>query len=199
MSIVGLVLSPGVLLIAATDYRNIITDSAQIIGVEDLLFAFSLFGIAAVIYHVLLGKHTHKIQGKKIKINHKATHWVAHLILVIGIWAVASLLLLEVFALTSVQAGIVAGLLVATYIIAERQDLLLDALLSGLMVAVLIFLIEHLFFARMFPEAATSYWQFENLSTFVIGGIPLEELMWAAVVGFTIGPMYEWLRRYALK
>jgi len=48
------------------------------------------------------------------------------------------------------------------------------------------------------PKAA-SFWKFDTLSSFVIGGIPLEEILWAAVVGFTIGPLYEWLRRYQLK
>ena len=199
MSVVGLVLSPGVLLIAATDYRQITSGTVSAIGVEDMLFAFSLFGIAAVIYHVLLGKHTHKLRGPKVKIDHAVTHWLAHLILVLGLWIIMSLLLLEVFGLSSVQSGIVGGLLIATYIIAERQDLLFDALLSGVLVAALVFIVEHLFFARMFPDAASNYWQFENLSTFVVGGIPIEELMWAAVVGLAIGPMYEWLRRYALK
>jgi hypothetical protein len=37
------------------------------------------------------------------------------------------------------------------------------------------------------------------LSTFILGGIPLEEILWAGIVGFTIGPMYEWLRRYSIK
>jgi hypothetical protein len=195
MSVVGLVLSPGALLIATNDYRQIISNNVPIVGIEDLIFAFSFFGIAAVIYQVLLGKHTHKMRGSKYQAEHLG-HWVGHLILTLGAWAFASLLLIHVFALASVQAAIVGGLLIGMYIIADRHDLLLNALLSGVFMGSLVFIIEQIFFVRLFPIDAGAFWQLDHLSQFVIGGVPLEEIMWAAVVGFTVGPLYEWLRRY---
>jgi hypothetical protein len=67
------------------------------------------------------------------------------------------------------------------------------------MTALLVFIVEHLFFIRLFPNIATNYWEWDMLSTFILGGIPLEEILWAGIVGFTIGPMYEWLRRYSIK
>lgn len=199
MSVIGLVLAPGVLVIVSSDYRNMISDSIASMGFEDLLFSFSLFGIAAVIYQALVGRHAHKLKGERLRHEHPAVHWYVHLVLVLGVWAFVSLLLIDIFDLASIRALIVGGLLIGVYVIADRHDLLLDALLSGIFTALLVFLTEQIFFARLFPEAAGQFWQFDKITTFLIGGIPLEELLWAAVVGFTIGPMYEWLRRYELK
>ncbi len=199
MSIVGLVLAPGALIVVSNDYRHVISNTIAGVGLEDLLFSFSLFGIAAVVYQVILGAHVHKLQGKRWTHEHPAVHWYAHLLVVLGLWGFISLLLIHVFELASIRALIVGGLLVGVYAIADRRDLLLDALLSGLFTATLVFLIEQIFFVRLFPEAAEAFWRFDQMTLFLIGGIPLEEIIWAAVIGFTIGPMYEWLRRYELK
>lgn len=198
MSIVGLVLSPGILLIASYDFRQIVSDEVATVGIEDFLFAFSFFGVAAVIYQVLIGKHAHKIRGSRYEVTHVG-HWIGHLLLILGLWAFATLLLIEVFALSSIQGLIVGGLLIGMYVIADRHDLTMNALLSGLFMAALVFIVEQIFFVRLFPIDAAAFWQFDALSGFIIGGIPLEELMWAAVVGFTIGPLYEYLKRYQLK
>jgi len=199
MSLVGLVLAPGILVIVSSDYRNIISNSFAGVGIEDLLFSFSLFGIAAVIYQIIVGKHIHKLKGERYRASHPAVHWYIHLILTLGLWAFISLLLISVFELASIRALIVGGLIIGIYTIADRKDLLLDALLSGLFTAILVFLSEQIFFARLFPDVVGNFWRFDQMNLFLIGGVPLEELMWAAVVGFTIGPLYEWLRRYRLK
>jgi hypothetical protein len=198
MSIVGAIITPGVLLIAIQDYRNIIATTTASIGIEDFIFVFSLFGISAVIYQIIAGKHLHKLKGERIVIPDPSAHLLTHLILVLGLWAVISLVLVHVFAMAAMQALIVAGLFIGTYIIADRHDLLLNALISGLLMAGLIFLIEQLFFVRLFSSGGSSLWQMTN-SVFLIGGVPLEEILWAGVVGFTVGPLYEWLRRYELR
>jgi hypothetical protein len=197
MSLVGLILAPGILLLVLYDYRQIVVDTVSVVGIEDVLFTFSFFGIAAVIYQVLIGRHAHKIRGSRYEVHHLG-HWVAHLFLILGLWAFASLLLIYVFDLSSIQALMVGGLLVGIYMIADRHDLTMNALLSGLFMAALIFIVEQLFFVRLFPLDAATFWQLDALSGFILGGIPLEELMWAAVVGFAIGPLYEWLRAYRL-
>ncbi len=198
MSIIGLVLAPGAMAVAAIDYRNA-TATAGSVGIEDLLFAFCVFGIASVIYQFALGKHTKKLRGARIFLSHPATHWLAHLVIALGIWAVVALSLTVVLGLSSIQAAIVAGLLVGTYVIADRKDLMFDALLSGLFVAVLVFAAEQLFFVRLFPDAAAQYWQSGNLSGLVLAGVPLEEILWAGVVGFAIGPLYEYMRDMRVK
>src|SRR3989338_365956 len=199
MSIVGLVLAPALLLIAGSSYRAIVPDQPLTFGIEDLLFSFSLFGIASIIYHVLLGKHVHTFKGDRLRLKNPAAYWMAHLILALGAWICLSLGAIVLFSIAPIQAILFGGAMIGVYIIASRNDLLVYALLSGLMTAALIFIFEQLFFIRLFPNIATNYWEWETLSKFILGGIPLEEILWAGVVGFTIGPMYEWLRRYSIK
>ncbi len=199
MSIIGLILAPGALVLASLDYRSGRDVTSTMVGVEDLLFAACLFGIAAVIYQVVFSKHTARLKGARIRLNHPVSHWFSHLLIALGLWAFISLSLTLVLHLSSVQAFIVGGMLVGTYVIADRKDLLFDALLSGLLVATLVFMVEQLFFMRIFPEAAAGFWQLENLTGILLGGIPVEEILWAAVVGFAVGPLYEYTRQLAIK
>lgn len=194
MSAVGLVMAPVFILLAGTRYQNTLITQQISFGVEDFLFTFSLFGIASIIYHVLLGKHVHSFKGDKLRLKNPAAHWIAHLVLVLGTWICLTLSVIVIFSTPPMQAILFGGALIGIYMIANRHDLLVDALLSGIMSTALVFLVEQLFFIRLSPEIASAYWQWSDLSPFILGGIPLEELFWAAIVGFTIGPMYEWLR-----
>ncbi len=199
MSMVGLVMTPALLLNAGSYYQYVMPGESVAMGIEDFLFSFSLFGIASIIYHVLLGKHIHKFKGDRLRLKNPAAHWVAHLILVLGTWASISLGMVAIFSMASMQALLIGGVMVGIFIIASRNDLLIDALLSGLMTAALVFLVEQLFFIRMYPADAVNFWEWSVLSDFILNGIPLEEILWAGVVGFSIGPMYEWLRRYQIR
>ena len=198
MSFVGLLISPAIILVASQDYRSGFADQASSLSIENILFVFSLFGIAAVIYEVLFGKHTEKLKKKKLNIKHPL-HWVSHLIIIFGAWAFIAFSLMSAFSLASVQSFIVSGLLIGTYIIADRKDLLFNALLSGLLLAILIFLVEQIFFAYLFPESASILWQTSSLSGYFLGVVPIEEIVWAGVAGFAIGPLYEYVRDLKVK
>ena len=65
--------------------------------------------------------------------------------------------------------------------------------------AVMIFVVEQIFFLRLFPETFANLSLLSNTSSYVLGSVPMEEILWAAVVGFTIGPLYEYLRRFRLE
>lgn len=199
MSMVGAIVAPGILTIVAVDYRNILVEQVGSIGIEDFIFTFSLFGIAAVAYQAILGKHLHRYRGDRIKITHPVIHLLTHLILLLALWAFVSLLLVHVFELESIRSLIVGGVLMGTYIIADRHDLLLNALVSGIFLALLILIIEQFFFVRLNPVDAATFWQWNAISPLLIGGVPLEEIIWSAVVGFAVGPLYEWLRRYEVR
>lgn len=198
MSVIGLALSPGAILIASLDNEVPGASVGGSIGVEDLLFAFAVFGLAAVIYQVVLGKHAKKLRGDRIFLSHPASHWLAHLVISLGVWTCVALSLTVVLALTAAQAVVVGGLLVGTYVIADRKDLMFNALLSGIFISVLVFAAEQVFFVRMFPDAAPAFWQARHLSGLMLGGIPVEEIVWSGVVGFAIGPLYEYMREIKL-
>ena len=92
MSVVGLVLAPGALLLAFEDYRGALFEGVTAVGIEDLLFAFSLCGIAAVLYQALLGKQAAPAGRSRKKIKTPALHWAAHLVIILGLWMFISLL-----------------------------------------------------------------------------------------------------------
>jgi hypothetical protein len=197
MSMIGLVIAPGALMISANDYRGV-ESSVAAAGIEDLLFSFALFGIAAVIYHVLLGKHVEKRTVKRTSIKNPALNWTSRLTILSGAWLFVLLVLSGLYGIAPIQAAIVGGLFVGIYIIADRKDLLADALLSALFMAVLVFIVEQVFFVRLYPDAQLLFWNTEMISGVTVAGIPIEELHWAAVVGFAVGPVYEYVRRFRL-
>lgn len=199
MSVVGVVLTPGILFVALSDYRRSLPVSGAPIGIEDFLFAFALCGVAAVIYQVVFGRHLQKVRGQRFFVNPPHLHWISLVIMITGVWAAIALTLTTLFPINSVYAFAVGGLMVGTYIIADRHDLLLNALVSGAFVALLVFVLEQIFFTRLFPIDAGSVWQIENLSGTLLGSTPVEELLWVGVVGFAIGPLYEYVRGYRLK
>lgn len=197
MSVVGLVLTPAILMVATNDYRA--GGWAQgFAGIEDFIFAFSFTGLAAVIYEVLVGRRLAPVRCKHLWGKHPV-NWFASLVIILGGWALISCAALLLFPINSIYAFMIGGLLVLTFIIVDRRDLLLDALFSGLFMAVLVFGLEQIFFIQLFPTAAASLWQTDRLSGFLPGGIPIEELVWILIVGMAIGPIYEFVRHYRVK
>jgi hypothetical protein len=71
-----------------------------------------------------------------------------------------------------------------------RRDLLVDALMSGLLVG-LITLVGYIIFSALFPGIVHAWWKLSNLSGVFIFGIPGEELLWAFGLGMVAGPLYE--------
>ncbi|MFA6131914.1 MAG: lycopene cyclase domain-containing protein [Patescibacteria group bacterium] len=198
MSLAGLVLTPAVLMVASNDYRVTGTLSYGLIGVEDLIFAFSFTGVAAVVYEILIGRRLVPARHKHLWGKHPI-NWFASLVIILGSWALVSMAALWLFPVNSVYALMVGGLLVLTYIITDRHDLIFDALFSGLFMAILVFGLEQLFFVQLFPTEAAAIWQVDRLSGFLPGGVPVEEIIWVLIVGMAIGPVYEFVRHYRVK
>ncbi len=199
MSLLGLILSPAVMMVSLTDYRRALPLTSGVLAIEDFLFAFCLAGVAAVIYEALLGKHLVKWRGPRILLRPKPVHWLAHMVIILGIWAGITVAVMGLFPIPSVYAFATGGLLIGTYIIADRHDLLLNALFSGALTMLILFVLEQVFFTRLFLIDAAGVWQVENLSGLLIGSVPVEEYLWFGVVGFAMGPLYEYVRRYRLK
>ena len=198
MSVVGLVMTPPALLLSLADYRQAIEEGIASIGIEDFIFAFSLFGIAAVVYQVIFGKHVRKMRGGKVGFQNGIVNWIAKLIVVIALWVIIAMSLIALFQLLSTHAFILAGVMIGIYVIAERHDLLLNALFSSFFIAALIFALEILLLSRLYPEAGICLWDVKFMTTYLLVGVPAEDVLWAGVVGFTIGPLYEYLRHYRL-
>lgn len=198
MSIAGLVLTPAILMVASSDYRANGSIISGFVGVEDLIFAFSFVGSAAVVYEILIGRRLVPIRHKHLWGKHPL-NWLAGLVIILGGWALVSCAAIFLFPVNSIYAFMVGGLMITTYIIADRHDLLLDSLFSGLFMAILVFGLEQLFFIHLFPTDARAIWQVDRLSGFLPGGVPVEEFVWFLIAGMAIGPVYEFVRHYRVK
>lgn len=195
MSIVGLFSTPAILLVASQNFEFISGDIPANIGIEHFLSSFSLFGIAAIIYHTLTGLHLGKMKTKNVHLLLKRVHWTGRLFIILGIWCALSLLLTNLLFITTIQSLVVGGLFIGIYMIADRHDLFYDAVVSAIVVAALVFVIEEWFSIRLFPTVSEGFNQMKLLASVMT----VDDLLWALTIGFTIGPMYEWLRRFEWK
>lgn len=198
MSVFGLLLAPIMLYLAANDVRAGLLQTSESFGLVDFVFAGSLFGIAAVIYHVLTSHHVYKLRRRRFR-HESLTHWIAQLVIVLAIWFSTALLVMTFFNVDSLHAMATGALLVGIYIIADRKDLLLDALLSGVFVGLLLFILSQLFFLRFYPELGANLIDPTTANFVHLGGLPLSQLFWGFLVGFTIGPLYEYVRHLGVR
>jgi len=185
MSLVGLALAPAILFLAGNGGQGV----SAVIGVEDAVFAFSFFGVAAVCYEVLFGRHFAVPRGARGTPARSAVAWGVRLLLAVSAWVAASVALQFAFEISIVRAMAAAALLVGVYVVADRKDLLGNALASGFFMAGLVFLCEQLFFLRLYPAEAAL-----RAGTGFIAGVSTDTLLWAAVAGFAVGPLYEYVR-----
>ena len=179
LSLVGLALAPAIVFLAL----QMAPGTSRQLGVEDFLFALSFFGIAAVIYEVMFGRHFVIIRSR-VPTNHPNLAWIARLFLVICAWIVISVLCFFILQLPMVRAMLAGALLIGVYVIAARKDLLGNALATGTFMAALIFVCELLLGLRFHPTSLPSAFM----------TVSFVHLVWAAVVGFAIGPLYEYVR-----
>ena len=85
--------------------------------------------------------------------------------------------------------------MISIYIISHRNNLLIDSILSGVLTAMIVFLIVSL--AGIFSQAPIDI-SFINVETY-FAGVPVELLLWSLALGIVLGPLYEYTRRIELK
>ncbi len=159
-------------------------------GVEDLLFGFSIGGIAAFIYESFLVRGLCYCNAKKEK-----REWF--LLVFFGVTAAAMLILNNLFGLNSIFASSLAFIIVAAVMLALRPDLLPNALGSAFLVAGTMFAI-YFFGQEFFPTAhdwMTRIWKLSGTPQGIIifKHIPWTEMLWGLSWGLVWGPMYEFL------
>jgi hypothetical protein len=154
-----------------------------VVGLEDLIFGFTIGGIAAVLYEEVFGRkyvkrHLPKHLGWMFAVS------IAGVVLMI----VGNLIL----GFNSVYVSIFIFLVVGVTIVASRQDLLKKAIYSGFLMGILM-LIFYIFFTFVFDGVIQKWWHLKNLSGILVLGAPLEELLWGFGWGFIAGPAYEFV------
>lgn len=160
--------------------------------IEDVLFAFAIGGIGSVIYEVLLRKHLTK--------TGPAMPYHIRPLVVAGLGVTAMFLLLSI-GLNSIYASSLGFVVVALLILAQRRDLLGDAVGSGIGVMLVMFLSYFLIFnlASNTEEIFKQGWIIYGTALDVrLWGIPVTEMVWGFTWGLVAGPLYEFLKRMRL-
>ncbi len=154
---------------------------------ESLLFSFAIGGIVFAAYHVLFGvAPSERIEHERHRPQHRY-----HLIAVLSAPLLFAVLL--AFApLNPIYAAAFAlvGGFVAT--LGCRPDLWLKMLVSGALFLALYFVVFALFDAT-FPGYVAAVWRLDAVSGLLLGGVPLEELMFAFTFGLYWSSAYEHL------
>ncbi len=159
-------------------------------GVEDLLFGFSIGGIGAFAYESFFVRGICKCEEKKLK-----REWF--LFVFFAVVGVAMIILNNLLGLNSIFASAIGMFIVAAIMLYQRPDLIINALGSAFLVAVIMFVIYFLG-QEFFPTAHVwmlKIWKLSGTPQGIIlfKHIPWTEMLWGLSWGLVWGPMYEFL------
>ncbi len=139
------------------------------ISIEDFLFGFSFTGIAALVYKVIVRKRP--IQAKSRK----------KLFLLFFIIGFLSLLLFSnLLKINSIFVSSIAFLAFSMLMVLLRKDLIIQAVMSGLLSLAIIIPVYIFLFDVLSPHYWSNYWLLSNtiFGMKILGNIPLTELLW---------------------
>ncbi len=153
------------------------------IGFEDFLFGFFIAGIAASLYEEVFAKHFTKRRSKQ------KYRYLLAMSLGLLLALIMNTLTLG-FKVNTIYASSIGFLVLSLIILIKRRDLLVDAVISGLLVGLFMFL-SYMVLLAIFPQLIHKWWYLENISNILILGVPIEELLWAFSWGMLAGPAYE--------
>lgn len=194
MTLVGALCAPAVFVAVSTRYYATTLVAEQSFAFTNILFLALFFGVASVLYETLIGRRLikhHKQRSAHVLPVYKG---LGRLVIILAIAAFTTLLFMLVFSLSPFVSLSVSAIMIGLYIVADKKELRLNAVLSGAFLMGLLFIAEQLTFASLFPYTSLLIWNPSALSGVFIGAIPLEELVWAAATGFAVGPLYEYVR-----
>jgi hypothetical protein len=152
------------------------------IGIEDAMFAFAIGGIAYSLYKIVFNLTALPSEDQPRR------PWLAIAFLVMTILPL--LLLTDVLGINSIFSSTFSLLLIAILTWMLRPDLLKPSILSGILMAVLFFVVYKVM-QVIFPGAIEFWCMGCNPSGIRLGGINLEELLWDFAWGLAGSTMVE--------
>lgn len=199
MSILSMFLLPMTFVASRLAEENFWQQLLQI-NLLDLLFAFTLAGIAASVYHITFGKQYQRLpklnkQRTIIVHNSIAQTWIISLLLIVLIFVWSVLILTLLFKVPLFISLFLCASLIITFILCHRHDLISDALWSSLLTAAT--LIVGSIFASILGSVNLEIAPIHN--HLALAGVPLDLIFWGLFIGLLFGPIYEFVRNYQLK
>lgn len=197
LSICAFFLAPVIITVKGGD-PNIIAERFSGLRIMDLLFAFSVAGLAGTFYHAVFGKHYHrlpKLRSVKAKDGTLVQIWLIRLFIATLLFLWGIVFCVFAFDLSPAPAALATALVMAVYIIVHRHDLVVDTLLSALLMGVVTYMTAAIALLGS-PYDFTSLLVANNG---FVGNVPIDILTWSVAFGLALGPLYEYIRRLAVK
>lgn len=174
----------------------IITDSKELSAIFSLLSTFFIFfssGLAGIIFHVLVGLDYEHIKSMRNKKRHQADLWLLRFILITIGFSWLTIIFHLFFALTTSFSILFASIIIALYIIIDRRDLAIDALISGFLMSFITFS------AGLLAILITGEFSSLLFSGDLFLGLPQDLLIYSFALGLGLSPIYEYTRQFHLK
>ena len=125
-------------------------------GIEDFIYGFFIVGIASVVYEELFGKKFVKRKGRKKSFS----RFVLPALALYGL----AFYLPVYLGLPSIYAALFSFAVLASVIVSIRHDLLMDALVSGLVVGSLT-LLGFILFLKIYPAVVNRFWDLDGVNS----------------------------------
>lgn len=185
LGLFSIFLMPIVLVVSNFGVSEII-NQFKLLSIFEIIFTFGLAGIAGTIFHVLFGKHYHvlpKMRLRKIfKGESVSQFWLMKTLIAVLLMVWITIFLVLALNINETTAFFFSAIILAIYVISHRLDLFADAIWSAVLTTFIVFLASGL--ANLFTDtdAETS-----------------ELLLFAFALGISLGPLYEYFRKFNLK
>lgn len=163
------------------DWWRPLTATGTIIGIEDFIMGFTTGGIMATLYEVVF---------KRSFYRRKLHHHISGGLTLLFLLGQTTMWLFWGVGLTSFWSGILAMCLIAIVILFVRRDLVMNAVLSGILMVAVSFLFYYTILL-ISPEWI-SHTYLSGLSGIRLTGIPIEEYIFWFFAGLVFGPFYEY-------
>jgi hypothetical protein len=155
----------------------------EIVSPEDFIFGFTITGISVVAFDVFF-----KTKDQEYLTNNKRTFGNMFIL------GVGSLFLFNIFlGYNSIFVSSITFVLLTFYMLSKRKDLWKEAIFSGFIVLIILFIVYHILFNLIFLDFWDNYWLLANTKygITIYGSIPLTEMIWYFTWGSFSGVAYN--------
>jgi len=165
------------------------TITETVIGIEDILLGFTNGGIAAVLYEDVFKKRMYRYKS--------TNHNLGIALLIISSFLIFTIIF-YILKLNSFIATTSIQIIMGITLILLRKDLIYDSFLTGLCLTItsvpIFLLLEYLS-----PNFIENTWLWSNLTGIRFMKIPIEDLIFYFLTGFSIAPLYLYWKSEKLR
>jgi hypothetical protein len=155
----------------------------KIISPEDFIFGFTITGISVVVYDIFF-----KTKDQDYVTNNKKTFGMMFLM------GVGSLFVFNIFlGYNSIFVSSITFIILLLFMLSKRTDLIKEAIYSGIIVLIMIFVVYHILFNIIFLDFWDKCWLLAKTKygITIYGHIPLTEMIWYFTWGSFSGVAYN--------